>query len=464
MSRRSLLWSLAGLGVLGAGPSPAWAQAESPSVDLPVDTGTPEPPPEGLPDLLPAEPGPRSGAEAEQPRPDEHVSPLALDVGPFLLVPSMQYRLRFRHFEGHDFTEGGAVQYLRHRARLGLEASWQRRLAFAVELQDVRTFGEETSWSSDYAADGFDVHQVYATVRPVPELQIRVGRQRIAFENERIVGKGDFSENDRSHDAVRITSEALGVRIDSFYSRVREDNAALGIAEGESTGRHLVGSNLHYDALPELGFGLLGTLDVAERQGKQQHTVGAIASGDIAKAFHYVVEGYYQLGAAYRGVHYSAFLFGAQARYTVAVPTKPFVQAHASFLSGDDEPDDRIERTFELPFAPKHRFYGEMDLFSDIAKDTGERGLRDLGATVGLAPVEGLGAQAVYRFLQPMASRPDELTTFGHELDVKVSYQFWTYARVDLLYAFFVPGDIFRAEHAEPIVEHFAYSTIDLKF
>jgi hypothetical protein len=63
-----------------------------------------------------------------------------------------------------------------------------------------------------------------------------------------------------------------------------------------------------------------------------------------------------------------------------------------------------------------------------------------------------------------MAQRSDELATFGHELDVKVSYQFWTYASIDLLYALFAPGELMSVGIADPIIEHFVYSTADVKF
>ena len=226
----------------------------------------------------------RAGIEATAANVAAVEPPLSVDIGAFRIVPSLEYRLRYRHYEGHDFTEGGVTDTLRHRARVGLEASWAGRVGVKVEVQDVRTFGEETSPSADYAADGFDVHQAYASVLPVPELELRIGRQEIAFENERLIGRGNFSEPGRSFDAVRLVCSALRMKLDAFYSKVRESNLALDLPPEDSAERHLLGADLHYDLRPELGMGFVGTVDVSELNGKQQHTVGAVVSAALRRS------------------------------------------------------------------------------------------------------------------------------------------------------------------------------------
>ncbi|MBW2522575.1 MAG: alginate export family protein [Deltaproteobacteria bacterium] len=393
---------------------------------------------------------------------------LTIEAGDFSIRPRAQYRLRYRHHEGHDFTEGGISDTLRHRARLGVGISWPKwsdRLGVLVELQDVRTFGEETSTTRDYAADGFDLHQGYGYLRMVRSFTMRFGRQEIFYENGRLLGLSDWQEPARSYDAVRFSYDDAGLQVDSFYAKIRETNVGLGIDAEPSGGRHLLAGNLHYDLMRELGAGVLVTSDLTELDGRKQTTAGALVAGEAGESttFSYAADGYYQFGSAYGDTSFSSFLVGAEARLTLGVPGRPYLEGVGVLLSGDDDPDDLTARTFELPFGGNHVRYGEMDFFIDMPRDTDQRGLRDLGGALGAKPTEAVHLRAAYHLMQAMADRPDGLRTFGHELDVKGEYRFWTYARAAVFYGVFFPQGLFERGVAGPGAEHFAYVTLDLK-
>jgi len=413
-----------------------------------------------------AQPPPPPPAKKKDDDPAVDRGPLGFDVGEFRLTPHAQYRIRYRHHEGHDFAAGSVNDTLRHRARLGMSVMWQKMLGVTVQLQDVRTFGEETNTLGDYHADGFDLHEAYAVVAPFQHSAFRLGRQEIRVENERLVGAVDWSEQGRSFDALRFLYRADGLNLDGFYAKVREQSIVRPQDQGSipAANRHLLGANLHQDLMSEFRAGLVVLADHDRNDGRRQHTVGAIAGGEIAELLRYEGEGYYQFGGAYGDVSYSAFLAAAKLRLTFDIPTKPFLEAYGAFLSGDDNPDDLTRRTFETVYATNHKFYGEMDFFLDIARDTQERGLRDIGGMVGASPFEGFKLHAAYHLFQAMAERADGLETFGHELDVKGVYRFWKHARVALLYGVFFPGDIKKRGVVDPRAEHFAYSTLDVKF
>ena len=133
-------------------------------------------------------------------------------------------------------------------------------------------------------------------------------------------------------------------------------------------------------------------------------------------------------------------------------------------LSGDDNLQDDKYKVFNTLYGTNHKFYGEMDFFLNIPVDTEERGLRDIGGALGAKPLDGLHFRAAYHLLQAMAERPDGLETFGHELDIKGEYRFWTYARTAVLYGVFFPQGLQKLGVADPQAEHFAYVTADVKF
>lgn len=73
---------------------------------------------------------------------------------------------------------------------------WEVRLGF----QDVRTFGDP-SGNAGYGA--FAATESWGAWKPNDRTRITAGRQRIAFDNERIVGAVNWSQYGRFHDGIR---------------------------------------------------------------------------------------------------------------------------------------------------------------------------------------------------------------------------------------------------------------------
>jgi hypothetical protein len=379
------------------------------------------------------------------------------------LTPSAQYRLRYRHFEGRDFTTGGAADFFTHRARLGLSATWAKRLGAFVQLQDVRVFGEEFDTMLDHNADGLDMHQAYARFMPVNGLELRAGRQEIALANQQLVGLRDWIEPAQSFDGGRATFRRDALLVDGFFAVVRESSTDPG--SPDAADQTLSALHIRHELIAPFRSSVIGVLHRDDRSGKKQATMGAIFDGSVKKIFNYELEGYYQFGAADNDIDYSAFLFTGTARVTLAdVLTKPYLQIHGALLSGDDDPNDRTKRTFERPFAYRHAPFGEMDFFINMAQDTGERGLRDVAGSVGFEPFDDLQISATHHLFQTMADRNDELDHFGHELDLKAQVKFWKYARIATFYGVFFPGAVFKSGVVDPDPEHFAYTTVEVTF
>jgi len=447
----------AGEPVAGAatGGLPDLVERGAPDADATAPAGPPTAPTES--------PAPPAEAAA---KPDGN--PLAFDVGNgFVLTPNAQYLLRYRYHQGHDFSEGNNANTLRHRARLGLDVTFDETVGVFVQLQDVRLFGEERNTLGDYSADGFDLHQGFAHVTPTKGLEFRLGRQEIAYENHRLIGTVGWVEQARAFDALRVSLDRGVLHWDAFYSKTGENASATTNADGEPfhTGdKDVMAFNLHVDPIEELGIGAIGVADMDWGVDRRLYTAGLLASAKLPAGISVGVEGYYQFGAARGDVEHSAYFLGAQAKAVFDVPTTPFLQLFGDFSSGDDDTTDTTVKVFDTLYATNHKFYGESDFFLNLPLNTGGRGLRDTGAKIGLRPIEMLQAEATYHLFGAMAVQADDLATFGHEVDVKVALKPWKPFSWDLVYALFVPEDIFEAGVADPRPEHFVYSTASVTF
>ncbi len=377
-------------------------------------------------------------------------------------TPIGEITLRYRHFEGHDFAPGGVDDFVRQRARLGLRFAYGDELQALVQVQDVRTWGDETDTLGDFSADGFDLHQGYLEVALDPDLRLRLGRQEINFLNQRLVGSVNFVEQGRSFDAARVMARAFDqqLSIDLFYARTSENLPADSQAADD-----VFGYNFRLQFGDYLQTALVGVIDLNSNTDRVRSTSGVFAQTDLPFGLRFALEGYLQAGSAtIANVDRSflAWMFATRLRFTLVDldEFKPFLEAFVETLSGDDEPGNAHITTFDTLFATNHRFYGEADFFLNIPRDTRERGLLDTGVVLGTSLGADASAQLALHFFQAMASQGGE-GSFGQEIDLTFAWKVNPHFALDLNYSVFLPGAAFSAD-GDP--EHFVYSTASATF
>jgi hypothetical protein len=412
----------------------------------------------------PAAPLPDAKSEAES-KPGELAIPVGED---FVLTPSGQYMLRFRHHDGHNFVDGGNTNTFRHRARLGVEGMFKKRFGVFAQVQDVRLFGEETNTLGDFNADGLDMHQAYARVFLIDELELRAGRQEIAWHNHRLIGTVGWIEQARSFDAIRgIFTDDL-VKTEAFFARIAEDDSAtLDPATGlplHSKDRNVAATYVQLTPIPEVSPALVLISDTDEDLDGS-YTVGGIVSGKTTVGLSYSAEAYYQIGDPIGPADdRSAFMLGAMTRMDIDVTAKPFVGIVFDFVSGDNDQADTKVKAFDTLYATNHKFYGEMDFFLNLPVHTQGRGLMDVSPSLGFKPLDGGLAQVTFHHFRAATDPGDGLATFGNELDIKLAYSPWKQLTFDLVYALFSPGDVFKAPLPDSKIEHFSYTTLNARF
>jgi hypothetical protein len=423
---------------------------------------------------------PDAKAKAKKKPPPPLRFELANDV---VVTPRVEYMMRYRHFEARDFTAGTGADFFRHRARIGLGAVWAKKVGVFAQVQDVRTFGEESNTLFDFDADNFDMHQGYLQLMPFEGFEVRAGRQEIAYENHRLIGSVGWIEQARSFDAVRFSFHKGMLKLDSFYAKVTEDFASPLDEDGNPTivnDLDLLASNLHLKIADPLEIGLVAVGNYGgptPAANNRLMTVGGLITGKTPYGLSYRAEGYGQFGEGAGATTFGAYLLAADLKMVFKkVTTKPFIEAFGEFLSGDDDPGDSDEHAFNTLYSTAHKFHGEMDFFLNLPVHTGKRGLMDIGGALGFSPVEKLTFSPVYHYFRAMAEQPAAvdpatgavttpagLMEFGHELDLRLNYAPLKYFKFDVVYGLFAPGEIFEATKGDKL-EHLVYSTAHVSF
>lgn len=381
-----------------------------------------------------------------------------------------QYRPRLEVDSGLDLvgTNKREREFVSHRARLGLDVGAEDEgPGFALALQDIRIWGEESGFG-DTTAAGFDVHEAYFRYRAGPYLKLRVGRQDFGLANERLLGRANFSQRGRGYDGARIWLDRDEIGIQLMYLLITEtdDNADGHVPRGRLGDDRFFAVHVDLNQLPA---GMRGAVGLYSRNNwanpavERRRAVGGLLAGRLWD-LGWGLEGYYQFGKI-AGQRLSAAMLGGRIGYRFTLPTAPTLIVWTDFLSGDGSP----QRAFDQMLGSRHKFHGELDFFTNVSAQTSYRGLIDSGASVEIVPLRWLTASVAGHYFQTAEADAGGDRALASELDFKVVADAGEYLTFTLFYGALVPeplmGDLFGVPPTyAPSVEHRAYLMTDFSF
>lgn len=320
-------------------------------------------------------------------------------------------------FEFRD-PSGGYDSFTSMRVRFRMSTELERNVGLHLELQDVRLWGEELNTLGDYRADNFDLHQAYADLKQVHDspVSFRIGRQKIAFGGQRLIGAVEWTQQGRVFDGIKMAVAQSWGAVTAVGIRLADATSANVTASA-----YLGGVYVTTIAAPS------ATLDsyvlynkVSNGVDTDQTTLGLRVHGK-ASGFAYRAEGSYQTGSR-SGLDVSAFLVGGRIGRKVG---RASLALWYDYLSGDDDPTDSETRVFDTLFATNHKFYGFADVFLNIPAHTGGLGLQDVAVKASFAPVPAVTLSGhVHAFRSAKEEPATGSSRMGEEVDLTVSYKY----------------------------------------
>ncbi len=306
---------------------------------------------------------------------------------------------------------------------------------YVREQVDVRLFGGEDAAKGrgtlDGNADALDFHQAYFAVDNLfgTAFRLKVGRQELAYGNQRLVGSVGWSNVGRTFDAAVAAYRTDAVSVDVFTAQLQGStvNTFSQNLHGLYSTFRLAEAHLA-DAFVLLDDNRDVVADGPEAGSKklQRYTLGAYLHGKPAP-FDYALEAVYQSGKmaladAQERASIGAYLVSGALGFTVHKAKKLRIGAHYTRLSGDDNPADGAARTFNTLFATNHKFYGFMDYFP---RTFSPYGLQDVALSVGLNPTPALGLKVdLHHFASERGIDTTGQQALGQEIDLSVKYKY----------------------------------------
>lgn len=295
--------------------------------------------------------------------------------------------LRPRYENKHGFktlleTDADGANFVSQRTRLNFDFK-QDNLIFKLSMQNVRVWGDVSTLSADDNATA--LHEAWGEALFGKGMSIKLGRQEIAYDDQRIFGSVAWAQQARSHDAflfkyapnannrldvgLALNSDSQS-NIDNLYSN------AAGYKTFQYAWYHGNFSNFGLSVL------LLNTgieyLDITEQTVDYMQTIGSRLT--------YKFDDFNLDGAAYLQTgktldnNVSASYFTGNLAYKIS--SNISLGLGYEYLSGKDQNDVTSDVNSFMPlFGTNHKFNGWMDYFY-VGNHGGSVGLNDISFTL----------------------------------------------------------------------------------
>lgn len=306
--------------------------------------------------------------------------------------PRMEYLHGYSTLTDKDSDPAG---FASQRTRINFNY-FNNRVKMGVSVQDVFLWGGQPQLFS--TSNTLSLHQAWGQYFLTPSLSLKLGRQELSYDDERIFGASNWEQQGRSHDLALLRYEGM-LRIDigaAFNQNQRHLNGAYynlnnykmmqfiwlntDIADDMNLSLLFLNNGYQYDYI-------LYNNNVVEDKTKDvfNQTLGGrlvYTPGD----FNFYASGYYTMGKDNRDRDLSAFYLGLGADYSLSDDwTLGIGWEH---LSGTDQkdivenPNGYKNKSFNPFYGSSHKFNGVMDYFNASDNWANSVGLNDLFASV----------------------------------------------------------------------------------
>ena len=372
------------------------------------------------------------------------------------------------------FARGDDEAYVLTRLRMGVGVETGRWARVFLEGQDARAPGLVPAGTN--LSDAVDFYQGYGELGPRDGLvRLRVGRQEMAYGQQRLISVNPWRNTGRSFDAARLLVGTDTLGVDLFASAIveKQQDALDDWVEGE----HLYGA---YGRIGAEGatriepYVLVRTRSQTARRSlsEDRTSLGVRVTHQVSARLDATGEAVHQRGDRDEESISAWMTYGIVGYELETFPWRPRLEAEYSFASGDTAPGDGRAEGFDTLYNTPHRFYGYADLF-------GGRNIQDAHAEVTLRPSSALAVVVdVHRLwlatrrdglygpsLTPILESPEggfDTADVGTEIDLTLTYRWRAWLTVSGGWSRFWRGALLETSTTSD--SSFTYAAVDVRF
>ncbi|MBD3615061.1 MAG: alginate export family protein [Gracilimonas sp.] len=312
---------------------------------------------------------------------------------------------------------------------------------FKISAQDIRTWGEVPQLDD---MPNVNIHEAWAQVNFSEEVGIKLGRQELVYDDQRLLGSVNWAQQARSHDAFVLkygnASSDFKVDLGAAYNQEKENLQGNSYTLTNYKVLSYLWMNKNFGAGDVSGLLLTDGFEVQSGDVNFRYTYGTHINYNVSKNFRASGTLYLQSGKDATRTDISAYMTALKVSYQV----KPLTfTGGIDYLSGGKAGDDNpAKSTFNTLYATNHKFYGHMDYFLNIPAETQNGGLQDIYVSTNYTASEKVSVNATYHHF----SLTNEITDPGNaaqllnqslasEIDFSVAHRFTNDIRFQVGYS-----------------------------
>lgn len=366
----------------------------------------------------------------------------------------LRTRTELRSGQGSPINKDStAAFFTSQRTRVSLGYSTYR-LKVGVTLQDVRVWGQDvSSFNRTTTANnnGLMLHEAWAelgltdTINKKQNLALKIGRQELVYDDHRLLGNLDWTQQGRRHDAavLKYTTGAWMLHLGLAFNQNNEkaqgtiyNETSPGNYTDNTNGGNMYKSFQYLYVGRKLKEGNVSFLAFADQFNQFHYSTTSVLTWDLGTWTRYttglylnnnfgklgvVATAYYQGGKTSTGLDVSAALLSLATQYNFS---KKFgVGPGFDYTTGGS--NTTKSSTFDPLYGTPHKFWGLMDYFY-VANGFGGKGLQDYYLKSKWKPTStfqlAFDLHQFYSASNVYASGSKLTRDFGTELDMVGTY------------------------------------------
>ena len=346
--------------------------------------------------------------------------------GDFTIDAQLRARGEYRNGQGKLRSKGDKpAWFINERARLGF--GWERKIiSLKFSAQHTGVWGDESQTSSK---GNLSINEAWAQLKFCKGAFVKLGRQVLSYDDERLFGALDWAVTGRSHDALTIGYNGKAHQVHGIIAFNQNKEATIGGTYYDNVALyknmqmvwyHFSGNNNPFQIsalVMNQGVEDASAKDNATSKTRYMQTLGTHMT---YKGGHVNAHGsaYFQTGKDKMNASVSAWMASAGVRYQVAEPLS--LSVGEDYISGSDGTSDK-NKTFNVLYGTHHKFYGAMDYFNNATMPV--CGLSDTYLTAAINACKKVDLSATYHYMATGVKVKDLGRTLGHEVDLQINWR-----------------------------------------
>lgn len=305
------------------------------------------------------------------------------------------------------------------RTRLNVDAKLITNTRVYVSLQDSRQWGQETNTTTTgNEGQAVDLSQAWFQVDKLfgQPLSVKVGRQVLAYGDQRLIGHLEWSNFARRFDAAKLMYDTKDFSADFFYSKIAEPLSSTVSPAPTERDSFFSGLYATVKSIPNNTIDLYVLNDRNDTSKKDEFTYGGRVNGKISD-FDYTGELAFQSGDwsnTTAKVKQEAHAYAAKAGYTIPSAMGLRIGAEYDYATGATS-DATKHKAFDNLYPTNHYLYGFTD-------DVNWSNIKAFSVNAGCKPLKDLWVGAEYWDYKLAQANTAGATNLGSEFNLMVRY------------------------------------------